>query len=341
MADGIKIRQLNQTTLIDNSDVFVIDKDDPIADSSLTYYITYSAIKGALFSEDITLEGNVTIENGLTVNGSSEFNGSVNINNRLTVDGTVETNTLIVNTNTNLTLGQLSDVAVDSVQPNYFLMYNGSSWIPQQVEQGSGGQSGEYIMFEGGSTAVTFKVTVGPKTQSNQFFGVGSIECFYIDGVEAPNLLLPANRKFIFDQSDASNTNKPFRFFEDQSESVISSPSTKPGLTVEGLPGFTSGKTIVEFTSTFDASEIIEEQTPRRLYYRCFNSSSNNKYMGATIVNVANALDVKIGEIDMGEIGGGEFPGLPLSARNKSLPEVLLDLYTRIGTIEGTVLELE
>ena len=41
------------------------------------------------------------------------------------------------------------------------------------------------------------------------------------------------------------------------------------------------------------------------------------------------------------EINGGGFPGLPLSARNKTLPEVLLDLYDRIGTIEGTVLELE
>lgn len=341
MADGIKIRQLNQTTLIDNSDVFVIDKDDPIADSSLTYYITYSNIKGALFSEDITLKGNVTIDQGLTVNGPSEFNGSVNINNRLTVDGVVETDTLIVNSNTNLKLGQLSDVVVDAAQPNYFLMYNGSNWIPQQVEQGSGGQSGEYIMFEGGADAVTFVVTVGPKTASNQFFGVGSPDCFYIDGVESPNLLLPANRKFIFDQSDSSNVAKPFRFFEEQSESVISAPSTKPGLTTEGIPGFNSAKTIVEFTSIFDAGEIIEEQTPRRMFYRCHNNSTNNKYMGATVVNVANALDVKIGEIDMGEINGGGFPGLPLSARNKSLPQVLSDLYDRIGTIEGTVLELE
>ena len=342
MADGIKIRALNQTTLIDDTDVLIIDKADAFGDSSLTYYITYADVKTDLFTGDITIDGSLTVNNDLSVGGNSSFSGTVNIDGRLTVTGTIETENINVSNNANINLDQLLDVEVGGAQPDDYLMYNGTNWVVGQPSSGeTGGQSGEYIMFKGGPTPITFKVTVGPKTTSNQFYGFGSINCFYIDGVECPNIMLPAGRTFIFDQSDSSNTGRRFNFFEEQSESVISSPSSKPGLSINGIPGFAGAQTVLTFSSEFHPTfGTITEQTPGRLFYRCENPNGLvDEYMGATIVNVAYALEAKIGDIDAGgDSGGGGFPGFP---SNMTLTQALADLDRRIGTVEGTVLELE
>ena len=335
MADGIKIRELNQTTVIDNPDALIIDKLDTFGDSSLTYYITYADVKSDLFSGDITIDGNLEINQSLTVKGNSEILGFLDVGGRLTVDGTIQTENINVSNNANINLDQLQDVDVSNAQANHYLMYNGTTWVSTEVQGGqTGGQSGEYILFETGDTPVVFEVTVGLKTSANQFFGHGSVECFYINGVESPNIMLPAGRTFIFDQSDSSNATNRLRFFEEQPESILG-PSAAPGLTFDGIPGFGGARTIVKFTSTFDSFGLIEEQTPGRLYYRCEDSS--HPYMGATIVNVAYALDAQIGDIDSGGDGGdgGGFPS-PFTLR-----EALQDLDRRIGTIEGTVLELE
>ena len=342
MADGIKIRELNQTTVVDNSDVLVIDKLDSFGDTSLTYYISYGDFKSSMFSEDITFEGDVTVDS-LTVNGPSVFNGTSEFNQRVSVNGTIETENINVSGNANINLGQLRDVEVAGAQADYYLMYNGTSWVPSQVNvTDTGGQSGQYILFEGGSTPVTFEVTVGPKTSSNQFFGIGSDQCFYINGIESPVLMLPPNRTFIFDQSDSSNTSRRLRFYEEQSESILGT-SNSPGLSHQGIPGFANGRTILTFTSVMNpVTGNISEQTAGRLFYRCEGANTgtvaNSEYMGATVVNVGFALEVDIGDINSGGDGGGGFPGFPFSM---SLKEALEDLDKRIGTVEGTMLELE
>lgn len=61
----------------------------------------------------------------------------------------------------------------------------------------------DYLFLEQGNTVV-FRVTVGPKTSTNRFVNESPSQCFYIDGKEAPAILLSPNRKYRFDLTNAS-----------------------------------------------------------------------------------------------------------------------------------------
>ena len=56
-----------------------------------------------------------------------------------------------------------------------------------------------------------FKVTVESTNEGNKFF---------IDGIDAPNIILEPGIKYIFDQSDSSNSGHPLRFYYDAAKTT-------------------------------------------------------------------------------------------------------------------------
>ena len=268
MADGIKIRALNQTTLIDDSDVLIIDKADAFGDSSITYYITYADLKSDLFTGDITIDGNLTVNNGLTVGGNSTFEGRVTFENRVDVNGTIQVENINVNNNANINLDQLVDVDVSNAQPDDYLMYNGTNWVVGQPSGGGGGEptgGGEldYVMFKSSDEPIVFTVTVGPKTSANSMFGIGADECFYINGQESPTLIFGANRTYIFDQSDVTNAGYPLVFYFQLNTSTFMSPYPV-GTTYTGTAGI-DARASIKFFNGDRGDGFIDEQTAAKI----------------------------------------------------------------------------
>jgi len=325
LADGIKIRALNQTTLIDDTDVLIIDKADAFGDSSLTYYITYADVKTDLFTGDITIDGSLTVNNDLSVGGSSSFSGTVNFDSTVRVNGTIEVENINVNNNANINLDQLLDVEVGGAQPDDYLMYNGTNWVVGQPSGGGGGEptgGGEldYVMFKSAAEPVVFTVTVGPKTSINSTFGIGATECFYINGIESPTLIFGANREYIFDQSDVSNVGYPLVFYFQLNTSTFMTPYPV-GTSYTGTSGI-DGRSSIKFTNNDRGDGFIDEQTAPKIVYNV-DKNTGLKHMGNTIMNAATMLD---------DSGVGR------------MTESIDNLETKLATLEahvGNLLELE
>lgn len=276
MADGIKIRDLNQVSDIREDDVLVLDRIEVDSTNSVTNHITYSDFKTELFGGDVTIGGDLHVDN-------------INIEGNITISGD--------QLNANLKLDDLIDVSVPNPQANDFLMYNGSGWIVGQPQTGGGGDTGpaagvtDYILFNSSVEPVTFIVTVGQKTPANSMFGIGSANCFYINGVEAPTLILGANREFIFDQSDITNSGLPLVFYFQLSNNSFFMPTYPYGTQTTGDPGI-NGKTTIKFTNTQDPNNpgFITEQTIEKLVYHA-EKTTGQDHMGNTIVNAATMLE--------------------------------------------------
>ncbi len=275
MADGIKIRDLNQVSDVRLDDALVLDRVEVDSTNSVTNHITYSDFKNELFSGDVTVGGDLHVDN-------------INIEGNITIDGG--------QLDVDLELNDLTDVFVPSPQANDFLMYNGTGWVTGQPQTGGGGDTSvagvtDYILFNSSVQPVTFVVTVGQKTPANSMFGIGSDNCFYINGVEAPTLILGANREFIFDQSDITNTGLPLVFYFQLSNNSFFMPTYPYGTQTLGTPGI-NGRTIIKFTNTQDPNNpgFITEQTLEKLVYHA-EKTTGQDHMGNTIVNAATMLE--------------------------------------------------
>jgi len=323
LSDGIKIRALDQTLSVSDTDVLIVDKDS-FGDNSLTFHIDYKDFRKSVFTGDATLEGDFTVKGDTRLEGPTIVDGY-----DLVVSNTTITTDLYVSGGTNLKLDQLSDVDVSGAQNQDYLMYDGNNWVPAAGSGGGGGggggtQTDDYIILEGGADEIVFTVTVGAKSTNNQFYGIGSNNCFYIDGKEAPILMIPPNRRFVFDQSHPSNYGLRMMFSEEQSEGVLGA-SSSPGTSYEGTPGVSGAKSIIEFTTVMDGFLLIESQTPDKLYYRTENANAAQKYMGAVIHNLGSSI-----KPDVLDDGGSLFP------YSMNLMEALQDLNTRLETIESS-----
>ena len=338
LSDGIKIRNLDKTTVVSANDVLIIDKDG-FGDNSLTYHIEYDDFRRSIFTGDVNFDGTVNLTGDLVLGGDITINGTTTLND-VNVSGDLVVDDIIINGSNNLFLGDLKDVNTSGVADQHYLMYNGTEWVPSLMDTTTGGgtQTEDFILLSGGGDPIVFFVEVRPKSDWNQFKGIGSDDCFWIGRspdqmYESPVLMLPPNRKFIFRQVDTSNAGRAIAFFEEQSEgSIINSPSQKPGVeSPTGTPGV-DGETVIEFTTNFDANLIIQEQTPQRLYYRCLNATADDKYMGNVIHNLGNSHQEDIGDIGGGHDGGG-FPGFPFAL---DLKEALEELDNRVTTLENS-----
>ncbi len=178
MAEGIKIRSLDITKSLVDSDVLIIDN---VTADDLTTAVT-KQIRYDDFITDLTGRDLV-------------FSGQVIFNADISFSGNVE-----------LELGQLEDVTLTDVKTNDVLVYDGTTWVNGE---GAGGV-GEYIALKSDSAVaseeniVHIKVTVGNKV-NHRDIGVGSDRGFFLDDEEAPFLILTPGRTYMFHQDDSSN----------------------------------------------------------------------------------------------------------------------------------------
>jgi hypothetical protein len=101
----------------------------------------------------------------------------------------------------------------------------------------------------------TIVTTVAAKTSAHIYFGTGSGNGYLLDGIEGPFLNLKVGNTYRFDQSAASNSGHPLRFYYDVNK--VTQFST--GVTTSGTPGNAGAYTQI----------VVSETTPNILYYQC------------------------------------------------------------------------
>jgi hypothetical protein len=110
----------------------------------------------------------------------------------------------------------------------------------------------------------TFIVTVGPKTPENPTYGHGSSECFYLNDIEAPKIVLKRGVYYEF----SNRCSEPFYFSTD--------PAGGPG-----GPGSLARNTKKEFQGLANGTIffLITDDLPPTFYYQ----SGDHRYMGGPI----------------------------------------------------------
>ena len=122
---------------------------------------------------------------------------------------------------------------------------------------------------------ITFTVTVASKTSANVYNGAGSSNAYFIDGQEAPSILIEGNESssyeyyYKFDQSDASNSGHPLRFYFDANKTTQFTVE----VTTSGTPGSSGAYTQIK----------VGGSTPNVVYYQC----SSHAFMGNKLINPA------------------------------------------------------
>ena len=108
-----------------------------------------------------------------------------------------------------------------------------------------------------------YTVTVDTKTSAHPYSGSGSSSAYFLDGVEAPSIILAPNQTYRFDQSDSTNSSHPLDFYVDAAKNA----SYTTGVTVSGTAGSAGAYTEI----------VVGEDTPQVLYYQC----QSHGYMGS------------------------------------------------------------
>ena len=153
-----------------------------------------------------------------------------------------------------------SILKVDTIQDQ-----NGNLIISK--DSGGGGFEGTYFSS---SSPKTFTVTVAAKTAASPYHNVGSSNGYYIDGVQTPIIELKGNDTgkpyyYKFDQSDASNSGHPLRFYNNVSKTT----QYTTGVTTSGTPGSSGAHTTI----------AVDNTTPNVLYYQCSSHANMGNFI--------------------------------------------------------------
>ena len=172
-----------------------------------------------------------------------------------------------------------SILKVDTIQDQ-----NGNLIISK--DSGGGGFEGTYFSS---SSPKTFTVTVAAKTAASPYHNVGSSNGYYIDGVQTPIIELKGNDTgkpyyYKFDQSDASNSGHPLRFYNNISKTT----QYTTGVTTSGTPGSSGAHTTIAVDST----------TPNVLYYQCTNHGNMGNFINHNSTHLNTGVFLKMPTAD-------------------------------------------
>ena len=134
-------------------------------------------------------------------------------------------------------------------------------------DSGGGGFEGDYFSS---SSPKVFTVTVASKTAASPYHNVGSSNGYFINGIQTPIIELKGNDTgkpyyYKFDQSDASNSGHPLRFYNNVSKTT----EFTTGVTTSGTPGSSGAHTTI----------AVDNDTPNILYYQCSSHANMGNFI--------------------------------------------------------------
>ena len=121
----------------------------------------------------------------------------------------------------------------------------------------------ETLAIENPAQQHTYTVTVASKTSAHPYTGQGSSNAYFLDGKEAPSIILAPNMTYRFDQSSNTNSGHPLRFYLEADKTT----AYTTGVTTNGTAGSSGAYTQI----------VVTDATPPVLYYQC----SAHAYMGS------------------------------------------------------------
>jgi len=129
------------------------------------------------------------------------------------------------------------------------------------------------------STVVSIAVTVAAKTADHRYFGQGSGNGYWLDGVQSPFLTLVPGKLYYFDQSHSTNANHPLRFYIEQDKANAYTTE----ITTGGTPGSSGAYTQIGIGTASN-----ENNHPAVLHYQC----SSHALMGNAVATQSNAVNL-------------------------------------------------
>ena len=172
-----------------------------------------------------------------------------------------------------------SILKVDTIQDQ-----NGNLIISK--DSGGGGFEGTY--FSSTSPKV-FTVKVITKTAASPYHNVGSNNGYSINAIETPIIELKGNDTgkpyyYKFDQSDASNSGHPLRFYNNVSKTT----QFTTGVTTSGTPGQAGAHTTI----------AVDNDTPNILYYQCSSHANMGNFINHNSSTINTGVFLKLPATD-------------------------------------------
>ena len=153
-------------------------------------------------------------------------------------------------------------------------------------DSGGGGFEGTY--FSSTSPKV-FTVKVITKTAASPYHNVGSNNGYSINAIETPIIELKGNDTgkpyyYKFDQSDASNSGHPLRFYNNVSKQT----QFTTGVTTSGTPGSSGAHTTI----------AVDNDTPNILYYQCSSHANMGNFINHNSSTINTGAFLKLPAAD-------------------------------------------
>jgi hypothetical protein len=153
-------------------------------------------------------------------------------------------------------------------------------------DSGGGGFEGDYFSS---SSPKVFTVTVAAKTAASPYHSVGSSNGYFINGIQTPIIELKGNDTgkpyyYKFDQSDASNSGHPLRFYNNVSKQT----AFTTGVTTSGTPGNAGAHTTI----------AVDNDTPNILYYQCSSHANMGNFINHNSSTINTGAFLKLPTAD-------------------------------------------
>ena len=191
------------------------------------------------------------------------------------------------------------------------------------ISKDSGGAGLEGTYYSSSSPKV-FTVTVAAKTANSPYFNVGSSLGYYINGIQTPVIDMKGHDTakpyyYKFDQSDASNSGHPLRFYNNISKTT----QFTTGVTTSGTPGQSGAHTTI----------AIDNDTPTVLYYQCSNHGNMGNFLNhnSSTINTGVFLKLPAADGTSGQVISTNGSGTLSFSDSVTFPT--------IGSISPTVIE--
>ena len=214
---------------------------------------------------------NIGAGTGVTVfnNGNAVFAGIVTVGGDLVVTGDYSVDEISAR---NLNLSGIATIAGET-------KLGAGLTIAGVTTTGENLGGFKRLVGAASSTVVSIAVTVATKTTDHRYYGQGSGNGYWLDGVQSPFLTLVPGKLYYFDQSNSTNSGHPLRFYLEQDKA--NSYTTE--ITTGGTPGSSGAYTQIGIGTASN-----ENNHPAVLHYQC----SAHGLMGNAVATQSNAVNL-------------------------------------------------